>query len=95
MEALVGSPPAFEKERGPDGRRLFDLPVESSSVAKCWLGSMTMDAHLREHGFDSWRLRSTVDYACRDDYGCTLEQTPRLRACITTWPAGWRRRMTG
>ncbi len=66
---------ALEKERGPDGRRLFDLPVENSSAAKRWLDSMTMDGYLREHGFDSWRLRWTVDYACRDDYGCTLEQT--------------------
>lgn len=66
---------ALESERGLDGRRLFDLPVERSSEAKRSLDAMTMDAYLREHGFDSWRLRWTVEYACRDDYGCTLEQT--------------------
>jgi len=65
----------LENQRGADGRRLFDLPVQRSSDARRALDTISMDAYLREHGFDSWRLRWTVDYACRDDYGASLEHT--------------------
>ena len=64
----------LEQQRGPDGRRLFELPVERSSVARRDLDGMTMEAYLNHHGFHGWRLRWTVDYACRDDYGTTLAQ---------------------
>ena len=39
-----------------------------------------MATYLDRLGLDSWRLRWTVDYACRDDYGCTLEQTSAFAA---------------
>ena len=61
--------------RGTDDLRLFDLPVQRSSRDLRHLDAITMAAYLDEHGFTSWRLRWAVDYACRDDYGCTLEQT--------------------
>lgn len=60
---------------GPDGRRLFALPLEASSSALRHLDRMSMAAYLDERGLSSWRLRWTIDYACRDDYGCALGQT--------------------
>ncbi len=65
----------LERTVGSDGRRLFALPVEHSSADRRELDAVSMDAYLREHGFDSWRLRWAVDYACRDDYGTRLEDT--------------------
>lgn len=65
----------LEQTRGSDGRRLFELPVERSSTDRRELDAVSMDAYLRERGFDSWRLRWAVDYACRDDYGTRLEDT--------------------
>ncbi len=65
----------LEQTLGSDGRRLFALPVEHSSADRRELDAVSMDAYLRAHGFDSWRLRWAVDYACRDDYGTRLEDT--------------------
>jgi hypothetical protein len=39
------------------------------------LDRMTMADFLDRHGWTSPRLRWIVEYACRDDYGCTLETT--------------------
>lgn len=60
---------------GSDGRRLFDLPVHRSSADMRHLDRVSMAAYMDEQGFDSWRVRWLVDYACRDDYGCLLEET--------------------
>jgi phytoene dehydrogenase-like protein len=60
---------------GGDGRRLFDLPVDLSSTELRHLDAISMAQYLDGLGLDSWRLRWAVDYACRDDYGCTLSQT--------------------
>lgn len=65
----------LEVQRGPDGRRLFELPVQRSSTALRHLDGQSMEAYLRERGFDSWRLHWTVDYSCRDDYGTSIAQT--------------------
>jgi phytoene dehydrogenase-like protein len=60
---------------GADGRRLFDLPVWRSSAELRGLDALTMAQWLDAEGFDDWRLRWLCDYGCRDDYGCTIEQT--------------------
>ncbi|MCA9706370.1 MAG: FAD-dependent oxidoreductase [Myxococcales bacterium] len=64
----------LDGRRGRDGRRLFSLPVDRSSTELRHLDRVTMAAYLDRLGLNSWRLRWAVDYACRDDYGCTLEQ---------------------
>ncbi len=70
----------LDSRRGPDGRRLFALPVDHSSTAVRALDGQSMTAYLDALGFDSWRLRWTIDYACRDDYGTALEHTSAFAA---------------
>lgn len=62
--------------RGEDGRRWFTLPLAQGSRAPevLELDALTIAQWLDAHGFDSPRLRWLVDYACRDDFGGTLEQ---------------------
>ncbi len=94
---------ALDRRRGADGRRLFALPVERSSLALRHLDRITMAAYLDELGLTSWRLRWAVDYACRDDYGCTIAQCSAFAALhhflcrglddererfILSWPEG-------
>ncbi len=66
---------ALDHRRGVDGRRLFRLPVAHSSAELRHLDGITFAAYLDELGLDSPRLRWAIDYACRDDYGCTTAQT--------------------
>ncbi len=75
---------AFEREvdqwvawRDGKGRRAFTLPVaECSRDAEVMsLDKLTMSEWLTEHGWTSKQLRWFVDYACRDDYGLTVDQT--------------------
>ena len=65
----------FDDKTGKDGRRLFDLPLDRSSTDLRHLDRISAAQYLDQLGFDSWRLRWTVDYSCRDDYGCRLEET--------------------
>ncbi len=65
---------------GADGRPLFTLPVERSSTELRHLDRISIGAHLDALGIDSWRVRWMVEYACRDDYGCTLETTSAFAA---------------
>lgn len=93
----------MHERRGPDGRRLFDLPVRRSSVELRELDAMSMATYLDRLGLVGERLRWTIDYACRDDYGCTLEHTSAFAALhhflargledevdrfLLTWPQG-------
>lgn len=93
----------LDQRRGADGRRLFALPVERSSTELRHLDQVTIAAYLDELGLSSWRLRWAVDYACRDDYGCTLTQCSAFAALhhylcrglddsherfILSWPEG-------
>ncbi len=59
------------------GRRAFTLPVAACShdVEVTSLDRICMADWLDQHNFTSTRLRWMVDYACRDDYGSTAEQT--------------------
>lgn len=66
--------------RDETGELLFRLPVRRSAGRLRHLDELSMAAWLDEHDFTSWRLRWYVDYACRDDYGCSLEQTSAFAA---------------
>lgn len=59
------------------GRRAFAIPVSQSSddAEVTSLDRISMAAWLDGRGFTSARLRWLVDYACRDDYGLSVEQT--------------------
>jgi hypothetical protein len=63
--------------RDSKGRRAFTLPVSACSddVEVTALDRLSMVQWLNERAFNSPRLRWWVDYACRDDYGMTSEQT--------------------
>jgi hypothetical protein len=65
----------LDRARDGSGELLFRLPVRRSAGRLRSLDQMSMAAWLDERGLTSWRLRWYVDYACRDDYGCTIEQT--------------------
>ena len=65
----------LDRVRDGDGELLFRLPVRRSAMRMRGLDRMSMAAWLDERGLTSWRLRWYVDYACRDDYGCSIEQT--------------------
>jgi phytoene dehydrogenase-like protein len=93
----------LDQRRGADGRRLFALPVDRSSTELRHLDGITMAAYLDGLRLPSWRLRWAVDYACRDDYGCTIEQCSAFAALhhflcrglddqrerlILSWPEG-------
>ena len=63
--------------RDAKGRRAFTLPVSACSddAEVTALDRISMGAWMDQHGFSSPRLRWWVEYACRDDYGMTLNQT--------------------
>ncbi len=63
--------------RDAKGRRAFTLPVSACSddAYVTALDQISMYDWLRQRGLDSPRLHWWVDYACRDDYGMTLDQT--------------------
>jgi protoporphyrinogen oxidase len=59
------------------GRRAFAIPVAGSSTDAevTSLDKISMADWLDQRNLDSPRLRWLVDYACRDDYGLTPDQT--------------------
>lgn len=67
----------WRNRRTHDGRPAFALPValSSSDAEVLALDRLSMADWLRQQGFTSRRLRWYVEYATRDDYGCTLENT--------------------
>jgi protoporphyrinogen oxidase len=75
---------AFEAEvnrwvdfRDPQGRRAFAVPLAYGAEHPDLdaLDRLSMADWLRQHQLTSERLRWYVEYACRDDYGATLETT--------------------
>ncbi|HEV2763123.1 MAG TPA: NAD(P)-binding protein, partial [Pyrinomonadaceae bacterium] len=92
--------------RDARGRRAFTIPVAACSddAEATALDRQTMADWLASRGLTSARLRWLVDYACRDDYGMTAEQTsawaglfyfasrmkrPGVEAqSLVTWPEG-------
>ena len=92
--------------RDGKGRRAFTLPVSACSddAEVTALDRISMGAWMDQQGLVSPRLRWWVDYACRDDYGMTLNQTsawaglfyfcarvlkPNVESqSLITWPEG-------
>ncbi len=92
--------------RDSRGRRAFTLPVSACSDDGfvTALDRLSMGEWMNQRGFVSPRLRWWVNYACRDDYGMTLEQTsawaglfyfcsrvarPNVESqSLITWPEG-------
>ncbi|MFC1525370.1 NAD(P)-binding protein [Candidatus Latescibacterota bacterium] len=62
--------------RGRDDRRAFAMPLAYSSAdsAARQLDTITMGEYLRNRGWRSPRLDWLVNWACRDDYGATMDQ---------------------
>lgn len=63
--------------RDAEGKRSFVLPVAdcSTDAASVALDKITFAEWLRQNGLNSERLVWYCDYACRDDYGLSLDQT--------------------
>ncbi len=63
--------------RDARGRRAFSVPAASCSddAEVTALDGVSFADWLRRHNFTSERLWWYCDYACRDDYGLTVEQT--------------------
>ena len=63
--------------RDARGRRAFTLPVSACSddAEVTELDRIPISEWMDQRGLNSPRLRWWVDYACRDDYGMTVEQT--------------------
>ena len=63
--------------RDGEGRRAFTLPVSACSddAEVTALDRVSIAEWMNQRGLTSPRLRWWVEYACRDDYGMTLEQT--------------------
>jgi hypothetical protein len=63
--------------RDAKGRRAFTLPVSACSddAEVTALDRVSMGEWMDQRGFTSPRLRWWVNYACRDDYGMTVNQT--------------------
>lgn len=63
--------------RDAKGRRAFTLPVSACSddAEVTALDRISMGEWMNQRGLVSPRLRWWVNYACRDDYGMTLDQT--------------------
>lgn len=63
--------------RDPKGRRAFTIPVAACSddAEVTAIDRIAMSEWMNQRGFNSSRLRWLVDYACRDDYGLTLDHT--------------------
>jgi putative NAD(P)-binding protein len=68
-EMIVG----YKTRKGRDGRRAFAIPMELSSQDSDLLAldQLSFRDFLRDKGFDSAPLNWYLNYACRDDYGCT------------------------
>ncbi len=90
---------------GSDGRRAFALPADLSSRDPDLLAldRISFAAWLDQEGLTRPALRWLLEYACRDDYGCTLDTTSawaglhyfcarrgadRSREVVLSWPEG-------
>ncbi len=102
---------SLDGRRGSDGRPLFAIPVASQQrrAAPPRRASRSPPTST-DLGLVSDRLRWALDYACRDDYGCTLAQTSAFAGLhhflargleetrggfLLTWPEGNARLVRG
>ncbi|MBF0492164.1 MAG: NAD(P)-binding protein [Deltaproteobacteria bacterium] len=87
--------------RGKDGKKLFAIPIAYSSQDPEWieLDQISFAEYLKQQGYQSTLLLWYLDYACRDDYGCKLDQSSAWaglhyfaarskEASVLTWPEG-------
>jgi phytoene dehydrogenase-like protein len=72
---FFGMMDGFRQAKGNDGRRAFVIPVDLSSRDRKFLkyDEVSMAGFLSDNGFDSEYLRWYVNYCCRDDYGCVMD----------------------
>src|SRR5213592_2592006 len=63
----------YKSHKGRDGRKAFSIPMELSSLDKDLLAldQLSFRDFLHNNGFDSVPFHWFMNYACRDDYGCT------------------------
>jgi hypothetical protein len=82
LERFQAEVAAYGARRDGDGRPAFAIPVAGSARDPDLLAldAVSMDAWMRERGYDSPRLRWYVEYACRDDFGCLLQD-------VSAWAA--------
>ena len=61
--------------KGRDGRRAFTLPLRYSTTDTRVrrLDGISMKEYVRSKGWNSPRLDWAINYACRDDYGSTMD----------------------
>ncbi|MBI5881518.1 MAG: NAD(P)-binding protein [Elusimicrobia bacterium] len=94
---------AFRRMTDKDGRKAFAIPMALSSRRSdlLELDTLSMSDWLKREGFTSPRLRWYADYACRDDFGTTVEDTSAWAGIhyfagrgagdddqVLTWPEG-------
>lgn len=67
----------WQNWRDAQGRKAFAIPMAMSSTEPevRALDSESMAEYLSRHSWTSARLRWYVEYGCRDDYGCSLQNT--------------------
>lgn len=67
----------WQNWRDSKGRKAFAIPLAWSSpeAEVRALDRESMGDYLTRHGWTSARLRWYVEYGCRDDYGCSLQNT--------------------
>jgi protoporphyrinogen oxidase len=76
IEDFLRAMEAFRQTKGNDGKRAFEIPLESSSRDPRYLAfdQISMADYLAQQGWDSPYLRWYVNYCCRDDFGTELNQ---------------------
>ncbi len=74
-ESFFATMEAFKVARGSDGRAAFSIPVDLSSRDPKFtdLDQLTMAQYMDANGWNAEPLRWYVDYCCRDDYGCRVD----------------------
>lgn len=74
---FFGTMERFKEVRGSDGRRAFSIPVDLSSQDSRFrrYDAVSMSRFMSDNGWDSEPLRWYVNYCCRDDYGCRMDET--------------------
>lgn len=74
---FFGAMEKFREARGSDGKRAFCIPLDLSSRDSRYRGydAISMSRFMSDNGWDSESLRWYVNYCCRDDYGCRMEET--------------------
>lgn len=74
---FFGAMEKFKKSRGRDGKRAFSIPLDLSSQDLSFrrYDAVSMSRYMSDNGWDSEPLLWYVNYCCRDDYGCRIDET--------------------